>query len=82
MYYADGGEEIIHANRYVIELCGCSSYEELLEFTGGSFRGFANSELWQKGLKRQIRRSFSETQVAACCRGSITPSLRRLTMFC
>ncbi len=39
-YYADGGEEIIHANSYVIELFECESVEEFLELTQGSFRHF------------------------------------------
>lgn len=43
-YYADGEEEIIHANQYVIEMCSCSTYEEFLEHTKGSFRGFVHAD--------------------------------------
>ena len=39
-YYADGDEEIIHANKYVIELFECDSVQEFLELTQGSFRHF------------------------------------------
>ena len=39
-YFADGDEEIIHANKYVIELFECESVEEFLELTQGSFRHF------------------------------------------
>ena len=40
IYYADGDEEIIHVNQYVLDLFGCETFEEFMEHTGGSFRGF------------------------------------------
>ena len=40
IYYADGGEEIIHVNQYVLDLFECETFEEFMEHTGGSFRGF------------------------------------------
>lgn len=43
-YYADGDEEIIHANKYVIDLFECDSAQEFLELTQGSFRHFVYSE--------------------------------------
>ena len=43
-YFADGDEEIIHANRYVLELFECDSTEEFLELTQGSFRHFVCKE--------------------------------------
>lgn len=43
-YYADGDEEIIHVNQYVIDLCECESIDDFLELTQGSFRGFVNAE--------------------------------------
>ena len=39
-YYADGDEEIIHVNKYVIDLFECDTAEEFLELTQGSFRHF------------------------------------------
>ena len=39
-YYADGDEEIIHANRYVLDLFECDNAEEFLALTKGSFRHF------------------------------------------
>ena len=39
-FFADGGEEIIHVNRYVVELFECDTVEEFLELTHGSFRHF------------------------------------------
>ncbi|MBQ3302825.1 MAG: EAL domain-containing protein, partial [Eggerthellaceae bacterium] len=44
VYYADGDEEIIYVNQYVIDLFECDSYEDLLELTKGSFRGFVHDE--------------------------------------
>ena len=43
-YYADGDEEIIHANSYVVDLFECGSTEEFLELTQGSFRHFVCEE--------------------------------------
>lgn len=40
LYYADGGEEIIHVNQYVVDLFECESVDEFLELVHGSFRGF------------------------------------------
>ena len=40
VYYADGDEEIIHVNQYVIDLFECDGVDDFLELTGGSFRGF------------------------------------------
>lgn len=44
VYYADGDEEIIHTNQYVIEMCSCSTFDEFMEFTGGTFRGFVHED--------------------------------------
>lgn len=40
VYRADGDEEIIHANEYLINMVGCDSFEDFLELTRGTFRGF------------------------------------------
>ena len=40
IYYADGDEEIIHVNQYVLDLFECETFDEFMEHTGGSFRGF------------------------------------------
>ncbi len=39
-YFADGNEEIIHANQYVIDLFECNDFKEFLDLTQGSFRHF------------------------------------------
>ena len=43
-YYADGDEEIIHANRYVIDLFECESAQDFLELTQGTFKHFVYDE--------------------------------------
>ena len=40
IYYADGDEEILHANQYVLDLFECETFDEFMEHVGGSFRGF------------------------------------------
>ena len=44
IYYADGDEEIIHVNKYVIDLFECESAEDFLDLVGGTFRGFVHGE--------------------------------------
>ncbi len=39
-YYADGDEEIIHANGYVVRLFECDDAEDFLALTKGSFKHF------------------------------------------
>jgi len=63
VYYADGDEEILHVNRYVVELLGCNTIAEFMDFTGGTFRGFVRESeidrvenaIWQQV---QIRSGF------------------------
>lgn len=60
VYYADGAEEILHANKYVLDLCECRDFDEFLELTGGTFRGFvkasdidaAEDSIWGQVSKR------------------------------
>ena len=40
IYYADGDEEILHVNQYVLDLFECNTTDEFMELTGGTFRGF------------------------------------------
>lgn len=40
VYYADGDEEILHVNQYVLDLFECKTTDEFMELTGGTFRGF------------------------------------------
>ncbi len=43
VYYADGDEEILHVNQYVIDLFECESFEDFMQFVGGSFKGFVHA---------------------------------------
>ena len=43
-YYADGDEELIHANKYVIDLFECDSAADFLELTQGTFKHFVYDE--------------------------------------
>ena len=43
VYYADGDEEIIYVNQYVIDLFECDSFDDFMQFTGGTFTGFVQS---------------------------------------
>lgn len=58
IYYADGGEEIIYANRALLRIFQCASIEEFRELTGNSFRGMVHPEDLDK-----VERSIQE-QVA------------------
>ena len=44
VYYADGDEEIIHANDYVVELFECDSVDDFMEYSHGSFRGLVHPD--------------------------------------
>ena len=44
VYYADGGEEIIHVNKYVIDLFECDGVDDFLDLVQGSFRTFVHGE--------------------------------------
>ena len=42
VYYADGAEEILYANRYTLDLFECANFDEFMELTGGTFRGLVH----------------------------------------
>ena len=44
VYFADGDEEIIHVNQYIIDLFECDSVDEFLRHTRGSFKEFVYSD--------------------------------------
>lgn len=44
VYYADGDEEIIHVNQYIVDLFECDSVDEFLKHTHGSFKEFVYSD--------------------------------------
>ena len=60
IYYADGGEEIIYANRALLRIFQCATMEEFRELTGNSFRGLVWSEDLEnveKSIQEQVARS-------------------------
>lgn len=44
IYRADDTEEILIASETLLTICGCSSFDEFIAYTGGSFRGFVYPE--------------------------------------
>lgn len=44
IYHADGNEEFILANSAMLEITGCGTYDEFLEYTSGSFRGLVHPD--------------------------------------
>lgn len=44
LHYADGDEEIIHVNQYVVDLFECESIDEFFELTHGTFKGFVYTD--------------------------------------
>ena len=60
IYKADAGEELLYANRAVIEIFGCSSLEEFRQLTGYSFRGMLHPEDYERvslSIPKQIKNS-------------------------
>ncbi|MDD6147309.1 MAG: PAS domain-containing protein, partial [Lachnospiraceae bacterium] len=58
IYSAAGDEEILFANQDLIRMTGCSDFEEFLDWTKHSFRGFVHPEdldRVEESIQRQIR---------------------------
>ena len=61
IYCADGGEEIVYANRALLRIFQCGSMEEFRELTGNSFRGM----VWHEdvdGVERSIWEQVSASR--------------------
>lgn len=57
IYHADGGQEIIYANKALLRIFQCSTLKELQELTGNSFRGIVypkDFDAVQKSIQEQI----------------------------
>ncbi|MCR5195854.1 MAG: GGDEF and EAL domain-containing protein [Pseudobutyrivibrio sp.] len=54
IYEAGGDEKILFAETNVIQLFGCRSFEEFLDYVGGSFKGMVHPEDFQK-IENQIQ---------------------------
>lgn len=44
IYRADGNEDILYANKALVNIFKCETFEEFLEHTGGSFKGIVHPE--------------------------------------
>ena len=54
IYEAEGAERIVFAEFNIIDLFGCQTYEEFIEYTGGSFMGMVHPDDIQK-VETQIK---------------------------
>ena len=61
IYYADGGEEIVYANRALLRIFQCVSMEEFRTLTGNSFRGMVHPEDLED-VERSIREQVAKSQ--------------------
>lgn len=61
IYYADGGEEIVYANRALLRIFQCADMEEFRQLTGNSFRGLVHPEDLD-AVERSIREQVTCSQ--------------------
>lgn len=60
IYHAGGGEEILYANRALMQIFRCETVEQFQELTGGSFRGIVHPddlEAVEQSIAEQIAAS-------------------------
>lgn len=61
IYEADKDEKILFADTNVIELFGCTTYEEFIEYVGGTFKGMVHpDDLYKIENQIQAQTIFSE----------------------
>lgn len=63
IYKASEGEEILYANKSLLSIFKCKTFEEFLELTGGSFRGVVHPddlEEVEKSIAEQIANSADD----------------------
>lgn len=57
IYRADGDEEIVYANKALLDIFKCNSFKEFMQLTGGTFRGVVHPDdisSVEKQIKEQI----------------------------
>ncbi len=59
IYRADARQEILYANQQALEIFECSSFRELMQFTGGTFRGMILPEDYES-VQQQIEHQTQE----------------------
>ena len=60
IYYADGDEEIIYANKGLLRIFQCATMSEFRELTGNSFKGIVHADDLDRvedSIKKQIAAS-------------------------
>ncbi len=63
IYYAHGNEELIYANRALIQIFGCDGLEDFKRYTGYTFQGLVHPEDWMRvseSIQRQIEEDNNE----------------------
>lgn len=71
IYSAAGDEEILFANQDLIRMTGCSDFEEFLDWTKHSFRGFVHPEdldRVEESIQRQIEEVNGSMTEGSCPR--------------
>lgn len=69
IYSAAGDEEILFANQDLIRMTGCSDFEEFLDWTKHSFRGFVHPEdldRVEESIQRQIEEVNGSMTEGSC----------------
>lgn len=61
IYYAEHGEKIIYANKALLRLFQCSSFQDFQELTGNSFRGIVHPEDLDR-VEMSIREQIAASQ--------------------
>ncbi len=61
IYRAHGAEEIIYANRGLLRILRCDSWEQFQKLTGGSFRGLVHPEDLDE-VEESIKRQIADSQ--------------------
>ncbi len=61
IYYADGDEEIIYANRGLLQIFQCDTLKEFRELTGNSFQGVVHPDDLEE-VERSIRLQVAASQ--------------------
>lgn len=63
IYYSEGNEEIVYANRALVRMFKCDSFKEFRDYTGNSFRGLVYHEdldAVEASIKQQIANNHDD----------------------
>lgn len=62
VYEADGDEQILFANEFIIELLGCSDFNDFMTFTDASFKSIVHPDDYER-VERKIREQINAARV-------------------